>query len=422
MSEGSLSITANAEVPGEIVQPGLEMVLEIDPEGTLGSVPGLTKRIPETGRQAVEVRSMPTFDLTLIPFLWRSEPDQSIVDLVNAMAKDPESHELLWSTRTLLPIGGLEVTAHEPVLSHRNNAITLLIETEAIRVLEGGSGYYMGMMPTPVTGAAGVAFRPGKSSFAIPDELAMAHELGHNLSLGHAPCGSPAGLDPSFPDPRGSIGAWGYDFREADRLVPPGRPDLMGYCFPSWWISDYHFTNMFRFRLHTAATSGLSSLVAAPARSLLLWRGVDAGGTLFLEPAFVVKAPASLPHSTGEYRIIGQNVDGDELFSLTFEMPEMADGDGGSSFAFILPAQAAWADQLAGITLSGPGGSVTLDQDADRPVSILRNPRSGQIRGILRGSAATGLARDDVVSALTREPGLEVLTSRGIPDREDWTR
>ena len=422
VNEGSLSITINAEVPGEIVQPGLEMVIEIDPEGTLGSVPGLTKRIPETGRQAVEVRSMPTFDLTLIPFLWRSDPDQSIVDLVNAMAKDPEGHELLWSTRTLLPIGDLEVTAHEPVLSHRNSAFTLLAETEVIRVLEGANSYYMGMMPEPVTGAAGLAFRPGKSSFAIPHELVTAHELGHNLNLGHAPCGAPGLLDPSFPDTRGSIGAWGYDFREAGQLVPPGQPDLMSYCSPSWWISDYHFTNMLRFRLHTAATGGVSSLVAAPARSLLLWGGVDADGTPFLEPAFVVKAPAALPHSTGEHRIIGRNVDGNELFLLAFEMPEVADGDGGSSFAFVLPVQPAWADRLAGITLAGPVGSVTLDQDSDRPVSILRNSRTGQIRGILRGAEATGLARDDTVSALTREPGMEVLTSRGIPDREDWGR
>ncbi len=421
VNEGSLSFTANADVPGEVVQPGLEMVIEVDPEKTLGSVPGLTKRIPETGRQAVEVRSMPTFDLTLIPFLWRSEPDQSIVDLVNAMAKDPEKHELLWPTRTLLPIGSLEVTAHEPVLSHRNNAITLLTETEAIRVMEGGSGYYMGMMPTPVTGAAGVAFRPGKSSFTIPHERPIVHELGHNLSLGHAPCGAPGGLDPSFPDTRGSIGAWGYDFREGGRLVRPGQADLMSYCGHSW-ISDYHFTNMLRFRLHMAATGEVSSLVAAPARSLLLWGGVDADGTPFLEPSFVVKAPASLPSAPGEFRMNGRSAEGDLLFSLAFEMPEVADGDGGSSFAFILPVQPAWPDRLAGITLSGPGGSVTLDQDADRPVSILRNPRTGQIRGILRGSAARSLAGDDTVSALTREPGLEVVTSRGIPDREDWTR
>lgn len=33
--EASLSASANAEIPGEVVQPGLEMVIEIDPDGTL---------------------------------------------------------------------------------------------------------------------------------------------------------------------------------------------------------------------------------------------------------------------------------------------------------------------------------------------------------------------------------------------------
>ena len=32
------------------------------------------------------------------------------------------------------------------------------------------------------------------------------------------------------------------------------------------------------------------------------------------------------------------------------------------------------------------------------------------------------VSQDDAVSALALEPGLEVLTSRGIPEAEDWTR
>ena len=135
-----------------------------------------------------------------------------------------------------------------------------------------------------------------------------------------------------------------------------------------------------------------------------------------------MEAPASLPRSTGEYEISGRSGAGDELFSLSFEMPQVADGDGRSSFAFVLPVQPEWADQLASITLSGPGGSVTLDQDTDRPVTILRNPRTGQIRGILRDRSDAPRVRDDAVSALSQEPGMEVLTSRGIPDPDDWTR
>ena len=66
------------------------------------------------------------------------------------------------------------------------------------------------------------------------------------------------------------------------------------------------------------------------------------------------------------------------------QVATMAGGDGRSSFAFALPAQPRWADQLASITLSGPSGSVTLDRNTNRPVTIQRNPRNGQIRGILR--------------------------------------
>lgn len=104
-------------------------------------------------------------------------------------------------------------------------------------------------------------------------------------------------------------------------------------------------------------------------------------------------------------------------------MPETVDGDGSSSFAFALPARDAWAGALASISLTGPGGAVTLDRNTNRPVAILRKPQSGQIRGILRDRTPAALDRDSAVSSLVREePGLEVLTSRGIPDPDDWTQ
>ena len=229
VDEGDLLKSANAEIAGHVIQPGLEMVLEVDPGGTLDAALGVAKRIPATGRLAVEVESMPVFDLTLIPFVWTETHDSSIVELVNAMAADPENHEMLGDTRELLPIGELSVTAHDPVLSSSNNVYALIGETDAIRVMEGGTGHYKGMMSRPVTGAGGVAHLSGRSSFSPPSPSTLAHELGHNFSLSHAPCGDPDDLDPSYPHDGGAIGAWGYDFDEA-RLVPPARPDVMSYC------------------------------------------------------------------------------------------------------------------------------------------------------------------------------------------------
>ena len=411
--EHDLSISANAEIPGEIVQPGLEMVIEIDLEGVLDPGVGVAKRIPDTGRMVLDVRDMPVLDLTVIPFLWSADPDREVVETTEAMEADPEGHELLWDTRTLLPIGDLEVTAHEPVLSSSNSAYALLAETRAIRAMEGGTGHYMGMMSGTLNPGGGVASRPGRVNFSSLNASTIAHEFGHNLSLQHAPCGNPAQRDLSFPYLDGSTGAWGYDFRDGGGLVHPSTPDLMSYCRPRR-ISDYHFANALRFRLFDERPP----LVAAT--SLLLWGGLDAEGEPFLNPAFVVDAPPALPDSAGEHRIAGRTASGVDLFSLDFAMPETADGDGSSSFAFVLPAEPGWADNLASITLSGPGGSVALDSDTDLPMAILLDPSTGQVRGILRD-----MPQADAAAALAPQAGpdsLDVLFSRGIPDAAAWSR
>ena len=417
VDEGDLSKSVNAEIGGDVIRTGLEMVIEVD---SVDAGLGVPRRIPETGRLAVNIDSVPLFDLTAIPFLWKTDPDSSIIDLVKAVSKEPEEHSLLDETRTLLPVADLDVTAHDPVESSTNNAFSLLNQTRAIRVMEGGEGHYMGTMAGKVTGAAGVASVPGRSSFSVPISSVVAHELGHNMSLFHAPCGRPAGVDPAYPHRDGSIGAWGYDF-EAEELVTNTTRDLMSYCAPRW-ISDYHFTNALNFRESDADSAGLPMLSAEPAQGLLLWGGIDGDGVPFLEPAFVVNAPPGLPQPGGEYTISGWSHDGAELFSLSFDMPVTADGDGHSGFAFVLPVRSGWAEALMSLTLSGPGGSATLDEESAYPMAILRSLRTGQVRGILGDLAGSILTHSDAAAVLSPAPGLVLRFSRGIPDAEAWRR
>ena len=423
VDEGSLEESANAQIPGHVVQPDVEMVVEVDPNGEVDPALGVANRIPETGRMAMGVRTMPLFDLTLVPFIWTETNDSSIVDLTRAMAADPENHDMLEATRTLLPVGDLEVTAHEPVLSSSNNAYKLLSATEAIRAMEGEAGHYMGMMSPVVFGVPGTAYLPGRTSFSVPDPFTMAHELGHNLSLSHAPCGGAGGPDPSFPYPDGSIGSWGYDFRDGGGLVHPSHGDLLSYCGPNW-ISDYHFTNALAFRLSDSGGANAAPSATAPAttQSLLLWGGVTVDTVPFLEPVFVVEAAPTLPRADGDYQLTGNTDGGGQLFSLAFDMPEVADGDGSSSFAFVLPVRSGWEANLVRITLTGPAGSVTLDADSDLPMAILRNPRTGQVRGILRDLPPGILTRAAADATVPQTPGLQVLFSRGIPTTEAWRR
>ena len=414
VDEGNLDASANARVPGDIVQPGLEMVIEIDPDGTLDPGVQVRRRIPEEGRAAVDVRAMPTLALTLVPFLWTQNPDSAVVDMMMGIAADPENHELLRHTRTLLPVGGLDVRAHDPVLSSTNSGYDLHARIRAMRVMEGGSGHYMGLMSGRTTGAAN-AETPGWTSFSWPQSSTIAHELGHNMSLFHAPgCRAPS-ADPAFPNPDATIGVWGYEFHDEIELVPPSTHDLMSYCRPRW-IGEYHFANALRYRLsdegRAAGDMAAASGMAATSGTILLWGGIDERGRPFLEPAFLLDSPPAMPGFGSEYEIVGKTADGDELFSFRFDMPNDADSDGRASFAFALPAEPGWAGRLASVTLSGPGGSATLDGETDRPMAILLDRRTGQVRGFLQDPPAALAA-----TAAAVQPGLDVMFSRGIPER-----
>ena len=417
IDESSLSKSTNAEIPGWVIQPGLEVVIEPDPEGTLDPALGVARRIPATGRMAVDVLAMPVFELTLVPFIWEENPDSSIVEITAAMAADPKGHELFEQTHLLLPVAELDVTVHPAVASPTNNGFEILQLTEMIRVAEGGRGHYLGVMagPTGPGGLLGVANDIGSwSSFSVLDSETIAHEFGHNRNLYHAPCGGAGGPDRYYPYGSGNIGAWGYDPRTGE-LVPPSQWDYMSYCEPTW-TSDYQFTNALRYRLETESNSivvvAADTRAASSRRTLLVWGGLDGEGAPYLKPAFFINAPPARPSSGGAWSLTGRDSGGGELFSVSFAMAEFTDTeDDHAGFSFALPVT--WTGELASMTLQGPGGSVSLDRDIEDPVTILRDAVTGQVRGILEGPPPPAPAAGPTAPA-TRQ-GLEILFSRGIP-------
>ena len=226
----------------------------------------------------------------------------------------------------------------------------------------------------------------------------LAHEVGHNLNLEHAPCGNPLQVDPGFPHRGGGIGAWGYDFRDGSVVAPATRRDIMGYCYAQGWLSDYNFEKVISYRDSVEADARPA---AAQSRSevLVLWGGV-VDGQPRIEPAFRVSSAERLPNGSGPYRLEGSE-DGVPVFSISFT-PER-DQFGNKYFFFMVPSEA-----LDRITLAGPEGTATIGVDDQRTVSVVRDPSSGRIRSIL--DDWTG----DLPAALGQVGGLDIVTWRAL--------
>lgn len=403
--EGDLALSANAVIPSGVVHPGLEVVLEVDRDGALDPGLGVSRRVPATGRQAIEVRRVPGLSLTVIPLV-RSGTGDDFIALVQSLHPD---HELFWHTRTLLPVGGFGVSGHAPVTTTSTNGCDLLLEVELIRIAEGGTNHYVGIGET----GGGCAYTPGRAAYSGADPLVVAHELGHNMNLNHAPCGDAPNPDGQYPMRGAETGVWGYDDRDGT-LVPPTHKDLMSYCDPRW-VSGYHFRKALGFR--TAGRPDAHRTPARAGRQLVVSGRLDERGAPTLDPAFVIDTRPALPREGGPWTLAGQDVNGRDLFRLDFGMPDVAD-HGRPGFVFAIPADAAWARELAVISLDGPGGTAEMRAASEPPVAIVRDPATGEVRAILRHAPAAALARGAPAGGPYAR--LDVMVSRGIPDPSSW--
>ena len=418
-------------------------------------------------------QEMPPLKVLLLPLVKSASDDrgmfQAVRDLFAAGADGPFFRQ----TRNLLPVKDLEIyirpgyglaLGYHPTENNKIAAMGAMIAWEVSTQWDEQFDHIVGLMPT----GGGLANFVGNDLSIVgyndgdPYRNALAHELGHNMGLKHAPCGIQGGvvdrigIDNGYPWRDGRIGGgvvrgidlsdlqlgsgnikeWGtgYTIRSIDWpvLLDPDEmnfivhghtPDLMSYCraedYPYKWISAYHFDKARYHREKSASTPGAS---AAPKDVLVVRGGQKPTGELFLWPSLVGEARPTTT-SVGPYSISGHNERGTELFSVGFDMLQIADGDGTSYFALAVPIQPEWAHTLARITLGGPEGSVTLGRD-DAPPTVLARDATGEVRGILMDLTDGALSTADIAAELG-EPsieGWEVQISRGIPNASYWRR
>jgi hypothetical protein len=180
----------------------------------------------------------------------------------------------------------------------------------------------------------------------------MAHELGHNWSRLHSPCGGAGSPDPSYPYAGGKIGVSGYDLTTS-LFKPASIADVMGYCNPSW-VSDFTYKGILNYR-ETHPMVASAAAMRAPEPGLLVW-GRISNNEVVLEPAFDVVARPQLPRSSGPHRVEGFADDGALLFSFAFAGDEVDHArNGDRTFAFVVPQSALRGQSLATLRLRGAG-------------------------------------------------------------------
>lgn len=439
VTQGSLTSSWNYLIPSAVLQPGLRILADVDPNGTVPESSETDNSYPTSGTPAtIDVRTVPAFNVRLVPVL------QSVNGLQGGVTAGNASSYLA-QTRALYPLDNVDADVRAPFTT---NADTLkpndsngawnqiLSEINALRSADGSARYYYGIVKASYgSGIAGLGYVPGRAAIGwdlLPSASGvMAHELGHNFGRFHAPgCGA-AGADASYPYAGGRIGSYGYDLA-TNALKDTLLYDLMGYCNPTW-ISSYTFTAVLNYRsANPIYGPSPNSADVTARRGLLVWGRVERGKVI-LEPTFEVNAPPVLPRRGGPNRLQGFGALGETLFDIPFDGEHLADHPDptAQNFAYVIPF-----DMMRGQEPTRVRAAVGAAQAefrslgavataADVPVADRLNARAvrirwsgGKTRGVLVRDPATqqilAFGRGGEAIVFTNQASLDVVTSDGV--------
>ena len=306
--EGELGYSYNLHMPKETIVPGLRAIVTYDPENRIDGISG-------SEEFSIEVLELPTYRQTIIPFFSPHHPDNTSIEWAEVIAG--MEHDQARPMRIYLPINqdNTEIIIHDLVETNIDlrsgfkDWVLWLEEIELIWLVEGANDYYYGGMKLPRNSSVlGIAYAAGsRVGVGGLNGETFAHEVGHTMSLGHAPCRVPD-PDPRYPHPNGSIGYWGYD-PERNALIPASYSDFMGYCSPDW-VSAYSFNRAMQFRNKIGYSHGPREPV------ILLWGDMESQQ---FEPAFKLTAQATPEDRNGRYLAEGFGSNGEHVFAHRFE-------------------------------------------------------------------------------------------------------
>jgi hypothetical protein len=392
VDQSSFTKSWNVKIPGSMIQPGLQILADVDPTNQVSESNEQDNNFPTSGTpQSLPVSALQTFRLRFIPMVQEENGRRGAVTASNI-------DTYLTFTRKIHPVSSIDADLREPYTvrglgfdPQGNTWQAAVAELDAVRVAEGSNRFYYGVVNTDYNGGGVVGIAAGIPAGAalgwdrFPDApITVAHEIGHDWGRRHAPCGGAGGPDPNYPYPLGMIGVYGLDVETQEVKIPSANTDIMGYCDARFWISDYNFSAIFSYRV-----SHPSSSVAPAVPSLVVWGRIE-NGVPVLEPAFEATTVPSLPETMGPYVVEGRDAAGQMIFSVPFAAEQMPDVSGDvRHFAFAVPLSTDQSSKIATLRLMARGKE-----------SVLRAPWGASVLGAngVRRLSAQSLASVTKVS------------------------
>jgi hypothetical protein len=409
VDESTLGNSWNATLTASDMRANLRIQVDVDPANAVAE-PDETDNIwPRTGTQALDVRTVAPFNVVFVPV------HQTATGLTgNINASNLES-TFLSMTRRIFPLAQIGAsiratytTNTQALQSNDGNSawLSLLSELNMLRMTEGGSSNYYGVVGTTYgSGIAGYGYVPGRTAVGWDKSgsanRVTAHELGHNFNRRHvAACGS-GNTDQNYPYAGGVIGNTGWN-SGTGQLVASSTTDIMGYC-SNQWISDYTWTGVMNYR----GAGGAVAFGSATQTALVVWGRVHRG-VVTLEPALRVITRPSLPERGGRYAVELRDKTGRAMQRITFE-PEAVDHDDEAyAFSFAIPLDAFTEARLTAVAVTG-GGNGTVEQVASPAMVAAMNA----------GTDPTPLRTADGGAAQVTDPRAG-LSATGTTRRVTW--
>ena len=378
--ESNLGDTFNYTFDASFLDEGMDVYIEIDPDNHVMEAAEGNNRFPSSGWYKLGVKVVPSLDMTFVPMTVNGVPavvDQEIAEtlLVDAVA--------------ILPIADYTIEIHTPIAYNGDDWGEMLDVITQAKLDDGSPRTYIGIVAEGAVGCCtgGMGWIAWPASVSLERSSIVAHELGHNLSLRHAPCGNPDGQDPGYPYSGAGIGSWGYNIDESLLVSPAKHLDLMSYCSPVW-ISDYHYDIAAEFR--TSVVGFASNTLVGEDEVVMSFMGVIESVDFVdkrLRPRsdetgspFAVKSPvrvsrisrvamvdaAPLPPTSGDYVLVGVNDAGSTVMSFPFSgfFVESEGPDTAKYFAFSIPIKAAEVATIVKWQVRNNSGDTIASLDA----------------------------------------------------------